>query len=257
MTAQELMDRVLNVTTPNVTSRTTTDKVKMVDLINECVMMLHSAYLIRQEQAVILVPDFRRTFKLDKSDPNVILGTLKKNIDISLSKDYKTKSELLRQLAEYKDNDTNFNIMNGGYDGSRVSELTDNNEEVLQILDIEDSKQRYYVINQKGAFLTDQTHQTLYLPMVKEGDIVYVHYKPKPNLVTEDNLNVRIDLLDTLDEVVVAYLRMRLLAGVEGDKNFYPNTYQTYEKVLLEALNNGALVQEDLSLGYKMKKGFL
>lgn len=251
MTLSEVIaDLQLN-TLPNVTKQRQMDTSSLVNIINEGIITLHSLFNIRTEQAIILVPAFRNTFVLDRKDPNVIMASFYKLAECSVKAEYKSKAELIKAALELDKNLRADILVNSDRQSTDIFSVK--HDEVLKVLEIEDDEKHRYVINEKEVFLIDQ--KTLYFPHCKESEIIYVKYKPKPIKASISAMNAEIDLPDTLINALYAYVQLKVVTGIEGLKQFYPNVLNTYNAEIDKARATGAVMPYGLE--FKNLKGFV
>lgn len=174
---------------------------------------IHGSLNLLQEQAIIMIPESRRIFKLDGNDSNVILDTIKKFLDDELLDPGENAKKLVKEMGL---NNPNLfvngvpNTTTGGIEGRR---------KVMSVLDVHDSQYRYYALNSEGAFLRDDL--TLYLPNVKDGDVVYVTYKPKPL-----SIDYGIDLPDELEDLLLLFVYKDQIKNLDTTP---PNVIGYYE----------------------------
>lgn len=262
MNLAEVINRLKNQNLPNVTNQKQMRDDKIVDFINEGLTALHSMFLLNVEQAIILVPAFRHNFKIENRDPNVIMATHFKIAECEvLLGGLRTKADQIAALLDY-DRRLNRNILleNETIDTTifRVK-----GDQCLKILEVADERDTKYVINEDNVFATSQT--TLYFPNCKEGDIIYVAYKPKPLKVSgtfdEHGYLVRgeeeVDLPETFIECLTSFVTLKVVAGIEGMKEFYPNLVNNYNLELQRAKDNQYAFVEDLRDSIRFQKGLL
>lgn len=220
--------------------------------IDSGLLELHTTFHIKTEQAIIVVPAFRKTFRIDTDDPDVIMESYK----------------LITEYEQRSDNNKNVNYgkklnnildklmfirnipISGGVTESISEEFHSN--KVLQLLDVSDDKGTEYFINQKNVFARDQI--TLYFPKAKEGDLIYVTYKPYP--VSIRTTYPRIDLPDTLFSCLYAYVALQVVNSIELYKESYPNMFNAYINEIQKAKRNESVLPEDFSSTLQFKKGF-
>ena len=130
-------------------------------------------------------------------------------------------------------------------------------EEVLEILDVTDSKQREYVLNAKNAFLIDP--KTIYLPNNKEGDILYIKYrKIAPELVsTTDNVgSTEFPLPNRLLRLLYALVALKVVRSIDGFKQLEGPIVNNYVRELEEAKQHSWALDQDMLSTLETKKGF-
>nr|DAD71072.1 MAG TPA: head to tail adaptor [Podoviridae sp. ctiuS14] len=262
MNLTEVIDRIKNQTLPNVTNQKQMRDDKIVPLINEGLTSLHSMFLLNIEQAIILVPAFRHNFKIENKDPNVIMATHYKLAECEiLLGGLRTKADQIAALLDF-DRRLNRNVLLEN-ETSDTSIFRIKGDQCLKILEVSDEKNTKYVINEDNVFATSQT--TLYFPNCKEGDIIYVAYKPKPIKVIGEfdehgyltNGSEEVDLPETFIECLNAFVSLKVVSGIEGMKEFYPNLINNYNQELQKAREHQFALVENLQDTIRYQKGFL
>ena len=174
---------------------------------------------------------------------------------------FKTKTEQIAALADF-DKKLNKNILLENED-SDTSIFKIKGNECLKILEVEDEKNTRYIINEDNVFATSQT--TLYFPNCVEGDLIYVAYKPKPIKVVGKfdeqgyltDGNEEVDLPDLFVECLNAFIALKIVSGMEGMKEFYPNLINNYNQELQKAKDAQYALVEGLKDTIRFQKGFL
>lgn len=191
--------KILRTTTlPSVSNLKQLSDEELLRFVNEVILSLHNRFIIRVEQAIILVPKFRDTFKIRSEDQNVIMGTYYKFAHLDLNSPNETKNEILKNIP-YKEvnqddlinhlvgkDSLNANTR-GAYPQPQVlpeycKKMFENSKtKCLQILSVKDKNGNELIINEDKCIMVDPI--TLYFPYAKEGDVYYVEYKPYPDLI--------------------------------------------------------------------------
>lgn len=250
MTLKKAIEHIRNTNLPNVTNFKQMSDEQIVESINEGLTMLHTLFLIRKEQAIIRISGERNTFVLVQNDPDVVLSSFHKTSFKLLSKSLShplpdnTEFDELRKLDTTS---TSTSFMN--------KSVVKPNNEVLQILYVEDSKNTEYLMNEKNVFLISQN--TLYFPNLKNINYIYVIYKPKPITYTSKDLNLELDLPDGLLECLYSFVTMKVSSGIEGLKEFHNVALNDYSLKIKEAMYVGTIVQDSLEGVTTQRKGFI
>ena len=258
MTLKEVMDQLKYVVFYNKSNLKQLEDANIVRLINGSLTHLHSIFNIRYEQAIIVVPEIRHTFILKDEDPHVIMSTYNKFAIAELDVERVTQQSQLDRLFAIRDEiiRRKKELLNTPVPNTiRDVFIKESRDEVLQIVGVEDNRNRKYILNQRGAFMLSP--EQIYLPNVMIDDIVYVIYKPKPKEVSLSLLDEPIDLPDTLLRVLYAHIGWVLTTNTIGyDGNKYPSLYQTYEKELIAAQQSMAVAPDNYEPTLHLLKGF-
>lgn len=252
MTLQNTMNNVRNNNLPNVTNIKQMKDYNIVEFINEGLSSLHSIFVIRKEQAIIRIDRERKSFVLSNDDPDVVLNSMHKTSFKLLKDNFSNPSP--SKTPEFN----SLKAMDGSSDttGRYMEEYPNKpSNEVLQIISVEDVKQTKYVLNEKNVFLINQN--TLYFPNCKNGEFIYVTYKPKPIRYTTNDLTKELDLPDTLLECLYSFIALKVSSGIEGLKEFHNIALSNYTNNVQEAMLQGAVVQESLEGISTQTKGFI
>jgi hypothetical protein len=253
MTIQNVINTIQNNVLPNVTTNRQMKTESIIELINEGLNTFHSLFRINTEQAIILVPAFRHNFKLINEDPNVIMASRYKLAECELKTDnLETKTQQIQALLEFDKKLKEQILLNNEKENKEI--FSTKKDQVLQILEVTDEKNTIYSFNEENMFIIDQI--TLYFPNCKEGDIIYVIYKTKPQLINKDSLNEEIDLPDSLLECLYAFVTLRVISGIQGYQQFYPNVLNTYNQKIQEAIANQYVLPSSLATTLPQQKGF-
>lgn len=253
MKVQDVITNIKTAILPNVTNVKQMSQESLVRYINEGLRALHSLFIINKEQAIILVPAFRHTFRISSEDPNVVMNTLSKLAKCELEYgDIPTKALQIEVLREYNHIMNSETMLEKEQVNETIFKVPD--EGILKILGVVDDQETDYLINERNVFMVDQT--TMYFPNCAEGMIIYVEYQLKPKEVSLDKLSDEIDLPDTLLESLYAYINLKVLSGIESNRQFYPNLLNTYNQTIQEARANQAVLPSGMSSSLQNKKGF-
>lgn len=253
MTLGDIIDIIRVNVLPSLSNpRQMTDE-SLTIMINEGIRSLHNIFNINTEQAIILVPAFRNTFKLDNTDPNVIMASYYKLAECAAKATYNTKAELIRAALDLNKNLKENILLNNESTNKEV--FSTKHDQVMKMLNVSDDKHTEYILNEKNAYAVDQN--TLYFPHCRESDVIYVKYKPKPIKATTAAMDAEIDLPDTLLDVLYAYIPLRVITGIQGYTQLYPNLLNTYNLELQKAREVGAVVPDNLEAKYVAQKGFI
>lgn len=76
MKIREVVDYVKNTIFVNIPRGSQASEKNVYRFINDSLIHLHSLFDLRYEQAMIMIPKYRRLFKLDNRDPNVVMATI-------------------------------------------------------------------------------------------------------------------------------------------------------------------------------------
>ena len=242
-------------TLPNITTNRQMGDEDLINIINEGVFTLHSMFNIRFEQAIILAPAFRTTFKINNSDPNVIMASYAKLAECSIKAEYKSKSELIKAALEL-DKNLKSNILLSNNEQNKEIFKT-KHDQVMNILSVSsDDLREKFIINQENVFAIDQ--ETLFFPHIKESDVIYVKYKPKPILSLVSALDEELDLPDTLLDALYSFVTLKIitgLSGIEGIRQFYPSVLSAYNQEIQKARTSGAIIPQSWEMNDL--KGFI
>lgn len=250
MKLKDVISVIRNSNLPNATERIITDDKNLVRLINEAVLAIYSQFEVKLEQAIILVPKHRNIFTISSSDPNVIMGTIEKlNKARALTDINSDKNSLLNKL-NLDENTLRF------LKNSKVTNLEEKiaSDELLQIVSIADSERNEYNFNVDKVFTVNSN--TLYFPECKEGMQIFVKYKVKPKIYNELSLDEEVELPENMLECLYAYINLKVISGIDGLKEFYPNVLNTYNQCLQRVLMEGHSLPADLRYSLHLKKGF-
>lgn len=215
---------------------------------------IHSVLHIRQDQAVILVPQERRIFKLNYTDSNVIMETMNKFARDSLFGENDNAHKMIQDLGLNREDlfveKVPKQMSKSGVvdnvpqpqpqpipnpdEAAQMPQFGEDRRGILKVLDIHDSKSRVYALNSLNAFLVDK--ETIYLPNVAYGDIVYLTYKPMPKPIRQDG---DIDLPEELIDLLYLYCFKEQVKNY--DMNIPPNVVQYYNTQYEERLNKKRL----------------
>lgn len=259
----EIINTIKQNRVPNITNRLQMSEERIVSFINEGILSLYNQFTIEVEQAIILVPKNRNIFHINKNDPNIIMGSINKiakaKTFIDIYKLGLDKNNLLKELE--LDNDIyrllkDETILEPIEIDSSIDELIKTNEEkeILQILNVEDDKGNEYEFNIKNVFIIDQN--TLYFPECEERSKIYVTYKVRPKQYTLDDINEKVCLPETLLDCLYSFIDLRAVSSIEGFKEFYPNLLNSYNMQLEKALMNSYVLPTELVTKLEFKKGF-
>lgn len=255
MTVSQVLTNLRVNTLPNITTQRQMGDDDLINIINEGIFTLHGLFNIRFEQAIILVPAFRTTFKINNSDPNVIMASFYKLAECSIKAEYKSKSELLKAAIELDKNLKENILLDNNVQNKEIFKTK--HDKVMKILGVSsDDPKDIFAMNQEGVFAIDQ--ETLYFPHIKEGDILYVKYKPKPTLCLVSALDEELDLPDTLLDALYSFVTLKIitgLSGIEGIRQFYPSVLSAYNQEIQKAQASGAVIPQ--SWEFKDLKGFI
>lgn len=244
-------------------------KSAIIDNIWNGLLDIHSNLFLKQDQAVILVPEERRIFKLDYTDSNVIMETMNKFANDSLYGNNENARKMIEELGLNKPEIFVRDVPNAMGKSGAVTEPNEEEEEslvpqftnkklgILKVLDIYDSRGRVYAINSYGAFMPDKI--TLYLPYVEKDDIVYVTYKPMPMPIV--NEQSPIDLTDDLIDLLFFYCFKEQVKNYDLNVpaqviQYYNNQYE--ERVYKRRLSgNGQIPMKLNAERLVSRKGFI
>lgn len=224
----------------------------IIVMANEAIMSLHTSFNIRTEQAVILVPQNRKTFEISLNDKNVLMASLRKLAKAEMILDEnESKKELLAKIAK-QDKNINAKVLLEAekYDNTIFDKL---DTEVLSLLSVSDELGTEYDINTKNVYALDQ--KTLYFPLAKPGSLIYVDYKPKPRLSTE--LDSEVDVPDTLLGVLYAFVALKTVSSIDMNSQFMPQIVSTYNKRMEEAILQQAVLADTMDVSKNHWKGLL
>ncbi|OCR88068.1 hypothetical protein CFT13S00388_02560 [Campylobacter fetus subsp. testudinum] len=249
----DVLNELQTNTLPNITRDKQTKNENLIVTINEGIKTLHNIFHISSEQAIVLVPAFRNIFKISKEDPNVIMASYYKIAECALKSGFESKSDMVAKLVEYDKNLKRDILLKNEDNSTEIFSIK--GTEVLQLLGVEDTKGTNYSFNAENVFTIDPI--TLHFPNTKEGDILYVEYKPKPTLANIGKLYEHIDLPDSLIECLYSFVALKIISGIEGYKQFYPNLLNTYNNEINKAMTNGAVMPEGLVANLVKNKGFI
>lgn len=129
------------------------------------------------------------------------------------------------------------------------------NQEILQILNVSDLKDTKYVLNETNVFAINQN--TLYFPNAKDGEIIYIEYKPKPMVYTIKDMNKEVDIPDTLLETLYSFVAMKVTSGIESYREFHNIAVGEYINNIKENIMNGSVLQDSLEGLNTQEKGFV
>lgn len=238
-------------------------------MLNTGLLNMHLIFNITQEQAIILVPQHRQTFKIAKSDPNVIMATFSKLAKVAMSNTPKDESSILDEIIALKDEDGNKlspledkdkTTMLDGETNDNV--FTYNNKDVcfriIEVHDLKHPRPTRYSLNQENVYMVDST--TLYFPKCKEGDIIYVLYTPKPLMCDSSKLDVEIDIPDEYLKCLGAYVASQVYAQLSDGQitsfgRSYGNVFQLYNNYLQELKLVGAGIPADMTITNAKERG--
>lgn len=253
MTLKETLDVIRVRVLPGLGGKGQLDNDKLTVLINEGIRTLHFMFNIRTEQAIIFVPAFRNTFKLNNTDPNVIMASYSKLAECAVKGIYKSKAEMLKDILDLNKGIKEDILLNNETENKDI--FSTKHDKLMRILSISDDEKKEYILNEKLVYALDQ--ETLYFPECKETDLIYVQYKPKPLISSTAVMDKEIDLPDTLLDVLFAYIPLKIITGVDGYTQLYPNLINQYNEKLLEAKAMGAVVSDSMEAKYVAWKGFV
>lgn len=251
MFLKELIDNLQSSGLP-----TKVGKEDLISFLNDGLISLHTLFNIRYEQALILVPQNRKIFKISSSDPNVIMASYAKLALCHLQAESITKEKQVEALVRLDKRLKSNTLLNDETSSKDIFDISRN--EVLSIIDVEDSKDNNYAFNIENVFVLDPI--TLHFPNAKAGSVIYVKYKPKPKLIRledYDKDSVELDLPDTLKDCLIAFVTLKTATNVSGYEQFYPNVLNTYNNELAKARANAAVIPDPLIATLASKKGFV
>lgn len=234
MLFQHALSHIRDTILPNVSNLAQTSTENLIMCLNDGLTAIHTAVHVKTEQCAIRVRTERNFFELLNRDPDILLDLL-----------FSTLSLERYNLTATPPLDKTFDNL------KRFSKPTG----VLQILDVMDIKNTTYVVNEKNVFVIDPA--IVYFPNAKEGEFLYISYKPKPKVYTEANMNEELDLPDALLECLYAFVASRITTGIESYKEFHNLALRDYTARIKEAMLSGAVSQQSLAVLPIQTKGFI
>lgn len=251
MKVKEAIEHLKIVTLPNVTPNKQMNNENLIVLINEAMNTIYGLFNVKREQAIVLVPAFRKNFRISRQDPNVIMATHAKLAKCEMTHGgFATKAAQIEALKEMNITlDKEVMLEN---EAVETNIFKTNEDEIYKILSVRDDKDSILRLNEVNVFAINQ--DTLFFPNAKEGDIYYVEYKPKPIKVTsiEDELDLPSGLLD----VLYAYVALRIVTNIEGYKQYYGNALTAYNNEVEKAIMNQQVIPDSLIRTTTDMKGF-
>lgn len=239
MLTEEVIDILRHAYLHNISNQAQSRDETLITTINTSLTTIHNLFVLKLEQAIVIVPERRKTFRLINSDPNVLMASYAKIANGEINMEHNVTKKQMFQSVLIRDGVIAANELFSGEEDKTIFQTYD--EEIMTVLNVRDSKKREYVMNEKGIFFVN--NDTFYFPEVSVGDVIYVEYKPKPR---KCRLGEHIDLTDELLDLLCVDVTLKLVATINTDSQIHPNILAMRDRLIREATDRA------INMGYNL-----